>query len=431
MLGRRRSAFEAWRQRLAERSGAHNALLSLVWLAFASSGLVFSEPAPTDALMLGLIVLLPVCGLARPSRLLACFLMLWTVIACAGIASATFAEDTGKALTHTLVTFFLAGGAFTIAGFIAARPLAHLKLVFNGLTVAAVSAAAAGLAGYFDLVGGAEMFTKFGRAAGTFKDPNVFGPFLVPSILYAVHKALEGSLKKILSPLALAGFLSAAVLLSFSRGAWINLLLSLATFLWLSFVTAETKARGQKIAFLSMSSIVLLFGGLAGLLQNDKVASLMQERASLTQDYDVGPEGRFGGQEKARGLILEHPLGIGAAQFSPYFHHEEAHNVYLTVTMASGWMGAGLYIAAVAFTLILGFRECFRRSAMQPFAIIAVSAFLANAAEGFIIDSDHWRHFYLLMAVVWGISASREVQAVVHARAAPSPFRRAGRIAGA
>ncbi len=408
MLRRCIRAFEDWRRNVAGRSFVHNAMLALVWLTFATNGLVFSEPAPTDALMLALIVLLPVVGLSRVTPLLAILLMLFAAIAASGLVAANFAEDTGKAVTHTLVTFFLAGGAFSIAGFVAIRPQANVKLIFNGFLTAAIIAAGTGLAGYFDLFPGAEIFTKFGRATGTFKDPNVFGPFLVPSILYALHKALNGSLKRILAPLGLAGLLSLAVLLSFSRGAWINLLVSLALYLWLNYVTASNKARRQKISFLSISAVALIAAGVAAILQNDRVLDLMQERASVTQDYDVGPEGRFGGQEKARLLILENPLGIGAAQFAPYHHHEEAHNVYLTVTMAAGWMGAGLYLAAVALTLLLGLRESFRTSEMQPFVLIALSVFAANVAEGLIIDSDHWRHFYVMMALIWGAAASRE-----------------------
>lgn len=408
MLRRVVRTVEAWRGDIASRSFVHNAMLALVWLTFATNGFVLSEPSPTDALMLALIVLLPVVGLTRMTPLLAIFLMIWAAIATAGLIAANFADDTFKAVTHTLVTFFLAGGAFSIAGFIAVRPLANVKLIFNGLLTAAIIAAGTGLAGYFELFPGADIFTKFGRAAGTFKDPNVFGPFLVPSILYALHKALDGSLKRILAPLGLAGFLSMAVLLSFSRGAWINLLVSLALYLWLTYVTAESHARRQKVSFLAISGIALITAGVAAILQNDRVRDLMQERASVTQNYDIGPEGRFGGQEKARSLILEHPLGIGAAQFAPYYHHEEAHNVYLTVTMAAGWMGSGLYLAAIALTLMIGFREAFRGSAIQPFVLIALSVFAANAAEGLIIDSDHWRHFYVMMALIWGAAAARE-----------------------
>ena len=53
--------------------------------------------------------------------------------------------------------------------------------------------------------------------------------------------------------------------------------------------------------------------------QHDKMGSFLQDRASLTQSYDVGPAGRFGGQDKAVGLILANPLGLGAGPVS-YTH---------------------------------------------------------------------------------------------------------------
>ena len=47
-----------------------------------------------------------------------------------------------------------------------------------------------GIVGYFDLLPGAhELLTRYGRATGPFKDPNVFGPFLVPALVYALQPA--------------------------------------------------------------------------------------------------------------------------------------------------------------------------------------------------------------------------------------------------
>ncbi len=45
------------------KSAVHRLTLALVWLAVALSAVVFSEPAPFDLLMMGLIVLLPMIGL--------------------------------------------------------------------------------------------------------------------------------------------------------------------------------------------------------------------------------------------------------------------------------------------------------------------------------------------------------------------------------
>jgi hypothetical protein len=387
------------------RSFAHNAILGLVWLAMATSGFVFTEPAPTDVLVLGLIVILPVAGLFRPSPLLAILLLLFAGVAASGLVSATLADDTGKAVTHTLVSLYLAGAAFMFAGFIAVNPAAHLRLILNGLTCAAVLVAASGIAGYFDAFPGAEMFTKFGRASGTFKDPNVYGPFLVPAFLYAIHTALGRSMTRVGFPLLLAGFLAFATFISFSRGAWMNLILALAAYMALSFLTAESNGRRQKIAFLALLGAAMIAGTVAGALQVEKISALVSERASVAQSYDVGPEGRFGGQEKASGLILQNPLGIGAGSFALSYHHEEPHNVYLSMPLNAGWAGAGLYLAAVALTLLLGLKQAFKRTPWQPLVLIAFSAFLANAAEGLIIDTDHWRHFYLLMGMIWGVAS--------------------------
>jgi hypothetical protein len=27
-------------------------------------------------------------------------------------------------------------------------------------------------------------------------------------------------------------------------------------------------------------------------------------------------------------------------------------------------------------------------------------------AEGFIIDTDHWRHFFLILGIIWGLAAA-------------------------
>ena len=45
------------------------------------------------------------------------------------------------------------------------------------------------------------------------------------------------------------------------------------------------------------------------------------------------------------------------------------------------------------------------------------------ACESFIIDSDHWRHFFLILGMIWGMSAAnirRHRQRAVGAAAYPA-----------
>ena len=134
------------------------------------------------------------------------------------------------------------------------------------------------------------------------------------------------------------------------------------------------------------------------------IASLLAERSSLAHDYDVGPEGRFGGQRKAFALILEHPLGIGSQEFTTSYHHEEVHNVYLSLLLNAGWLGGAAYLLLVVTTLQAGIRQCVRPGPLQAPQIVATAAFLGLALEGFVIDIDHWRHFFILQACVFGLA---------------------------
>jgi O-antigen ligase len=207
--------------------------------------------------------------------------------------------------------------------------------------------------------------------------------------------------------LALIGVLALALLLSFSRGAWIALAIAGVLYGGLRILTAPTRARRLKLMVLALLGAGALALLLLGALQIDGIAKLFDERVALTHSYDEGPEGRFGGQEKAAALVLQHPFGIGAQQFAPHYHHEEPHNVYLAVFLNSGWLGGFIFLALILATAFYGMRHALVRTASQPIFLVAYACFVGHALEGLLIDFDHWRHFYLLLALVWGMMLAR------------------------
>ncbi|MDP1639358.1 MAG: O-antigen ligase family protein [Hyphomicrobium sp.] len=395
--------------------------LAAVALTIATSGIVFTEPAPIDLLTIGLIVLLPVVGLVQFNPGLLAYGALWLVAGGCAMFAATFSLDTQQTMTHVGVTLYLYAATFVLAGFIAHSPRSHTELILKAWTVAALIAAAAGIVGYFGLLPGAhDLFTRYDRASGTFKDPNVFGPFIIVPMLYLLSSALDRPLRGVIMPLGVAGFLMLAVFLSFSRGAWINLFLSLVIYGYLLLATTSNVRLRLKIVGLLALGCVMAAGVIVAAASSDQIAEILSQRASLDQSYDTGSEGRFGGQEKAAGLVLENPLGIGAQEFAGRHHPEEAHNVYLTMLMSAGWLGGGTYLIIVALTLVLGLRHALTASATRPLFLVAYAAFAATAFEGMVIDTDHWRHFYVLLAVVWGLMTA--------SAAAPAIARRAPRV---
>lgn len=391
--------------------------LGLVWMAIASGAVVFTEPAPVDLLTIILIGVLPLLRLVRITRGLVVFLAVWIVAGAAALVASIPSPDLARSAIHAGISVYLYAAAFVMAGFIALDPERHTRLVLHAYLWAAFIGALAGIIGYFGLTPGAEeLFTRFDRAAGTFKDPNVFGAFLVPPAVYALHLTVTRPLRRAILPALMLAFLSFAILLSFSRGAWANLAVAMLAYGYFSMVFAPTIRERAKLMALASIAILAASAGLMAASGSDAIGNLLEQRAALTQSYDEGPTGRFGGQAKAKALLIEHPLGIGALTFGSTYHHEDVHNVYISMFLNAGWVGGLVYLAMVLITLVYGLNHALKRSSLQPLYLVVYCSFVAIALEGLVIDTDHWRHFYLLMALIWGLMVS-------HRATGPSPAR--------
>lgn len=395
-------------------SVVHRLTLAFVWLAIASGAIVFSEPAPFDVLSLGLVVLLPAVGLVAFRPLLAGFFFLMMLPAAGALVGVMIAREVPVALTHTAVSIYLYVVTLAYALFVAKRPAVHAELLLKASLAGAIFASLCGIAGYFDLFpGAADLMTRYSRATGLFKDPNVFGPFLIVGFVYAFHLILTRPLRRTLLPGLALALLALAILLSFSRGAWTAAGIALVVYGALYVLTVGSQRARMKFLAMLLVGAAALGCVLAAALQVEAIAELLDQRAALTQGYDEGPDGRFGGQQKAMRLAIENPLGIGAQQFPLFYHHEEAHNVYISMYMNAGWIGGTAFIILMFGTVVLGLRQAFRRVPAQPVFIVAYGAFVGHVLEGFLIDLDHWRHVYVLLAILWGVmAADRGAQAI-------------------
>ena len=115
------------------KSVAHRLVLALVAVTIVSSGFVFSEPAPVDALTIGLIVLLPVVGLVSFNPTLIAYFSLWTVAGACAVLAAALSLDLGITLPHVAVTLYLTLASVVFAGFIAKSPTRAQRADLQGL----------------------------------------------------------------------------------------------------------------------------------------------------------------------------------------------------------------------------------------------------------------------------------------------------------
>src|SRR5690606_31091175 len=137
-------------------------------------------------------------------------------------------------------------------------------------------------------------------------------------------------------------------------------------------------------------------------LADPLVSELFSERASLTQNYDTDPEhGRFESQERAFRMVLEKPLGLGPAQWA-MINDLDTHNVSLHVLVAGGFLSGFAFVGFVLLSLVRCWQAVFRGEPEAGMVGVIVSALVGHFAEAVIIDINNWRHFYLLLGVLWG-----------------------------
>jgi hypothetical protein len=375
---------------------------ALIWLVGFSGAFVFIEPSPYEIVGVLAIVVFALTGLALRTTLAPLVLLL--VLLVIGYATAVVqVSDQTKPVTWVLISVFLAGTAIFYAAMLGANTQRRLELLMSGYVAAALVAALVAIAAYFRLFGGAsDLFLLYGRARGTFNDPNVLGAFLVLPGLLMFQRMLAGRLV-IRSTLMLLVML-AALFLSFSRGAWGQFAFAAAVLMGLTFITTRSVKERLRIVLIAMLGVLAITVFVAALLSIGQVAELFQQRATLDQSYDIGRYGRFGRYALGVELALEHPLGIGPLQFSRYLV-EDPHNTFLNSFMAGGWLGGFCYFTLTAVTAVAGLRLIFVRTPWQPIYLAVYAAFLGTAAESLIIDIDHWRHYFLILGVLWGLMA--------------------------
>jgi hypothetical protein len=392
---------------------------ALVWLVGASGAIVFIEPSPYELVTLAAAVLFFATGLRL--RLVFMPLLLLLVLLNIGysIGAIPFLNDPVVA-NWIATSWYMAVTVIFFAMVISEDTAARLDMLRRGLIVGALIAATTGIAGYFNLVpGGHDLLTLYERARGTFKDPNVLGAFLILPALFSLQSVVSDPFGKSFRSTIAFGIMALAILLAFSRAAWGGLVITSAFMLALMVLTSRSPAQRSRIIVMAVVAVIAVAALLVVLLSFDSVSEMFKQRASFDQSYDEGRFGRFGRHILGAQMALDLPFGIGPLQFHNYFP-EDTHNSYLNAFMSGGWLAGICYPALVFITVIMGFRHVFVRVPWQRAYLAIFAAFLATVGESFVIDTDHWRHFWMMLGAMWGMfAAAQRYKASAEANARP------------
>src|SRR6185312_1127139 len=363
-------------------------LLMVLYITVLASSIAFIEPSPHDGLMCVLLVTAFVAGISF-DRILAVPLALLLVWNIGGLLSLMNVPAEEKAIQYAATSIYLAIAALLFACLFGRNTMTRLATMRAAYVLTATVISFAGIAGYFSLFPHAhDLFATFDRALGAFKDPNVFGPYLIWPALIVIERMLTRRIGAL--DLTIVGILLLGLLLSFSRGAWFHFGVSCAITVALTMFSAPTLRDRFRIFAITAFSVATAAALVVVLLSFQSIGGMFEQRAHLIQYYDVGSGGRFRLQEQALSVVLNMFNGMGPFEFARVYGLQQ-HNVYLQAFIVYGWIGGMAYILLLASTLWIALRTVLVRTPWQPYLITAFGAFVGEVLEGFVIDTDHWR----------------------------------------
>ena len=239
--------------------------------------------------------------------------------------------------------------------------------------------------------------TESDRSRAFFQDPNVFGPFLIPPALILIEEILRPRLlsARLATKAVLLAILLVGILFSYSRGAWANLAVALVVLgLILSLRggarTALTLVAVTAVTAATIAAVVVATGS----------GDFLAERAR-PQTYDTD---RFSGQRAGLRPAAEYPFGAGPGQFESVARIS-AHSTYARALGEEGYPGLLTLLALLGFTLVAGLRNAVAGRGTHGIGSAALlAAWCGLLANSTVIDTLHWRHLWVVAALIWAAS---------------------------
>lgn len=411
-------------------------LLELLMLGVATATMVSVEPAPCDTFFVAFV------GGA-----------LWQARDTLSVHGRALFTWTGGALAiHTALTALLLLVYFNVSGVRFAAITFYLIALFvalivwrdmeNHLNHLAAAYALSFVPVVTALPWGSEL--QIGdRFMGWFKDPNVLAAYAVPGILLCLSiLAIRGVRAKGWQSLSLAVALAILIGITASRGAFVNLgigigalfilaiwyrlrawvvattgfvVVALATGLWLGpllSVVDDLATREGGIVVEESPSQGAQSGSDLPAAQGQTVSSSPEPVALSSRPFWSDP-GRINNYVAGMRVAVGHPLGVGPANYErhaiQYAPANEpfanaAHSLYFRALVETGALGLVSLLVFLGGVLRLSWPSR-AESGDQFIPLFLVSTLAGALVHSILIDTIHWRHFWLIIGFAVALRA--------------------------
>jgi O-antigen ligase len=146
-----------------------------------------------------------------------------------------------------------------------------------------------------------------------------------------------------------------------------------------------------------LMTLIVALSALALFVSVTGSANFLSERARL-QSYDTS---RFNAQETGLQLVAAYPFGVGPGQFESYVP-VSAHSTYVRALAEQGVLGVVTIFGLIVVTLVLAGRNAvLGRDTYGLGSAALLGAWCGLMANSAFVDTLHWRHFWLVAALIW------------------------------
>lgn len=372
-------------------------------IALLLMAVVRFEPAPTDLCFAVIMCVAAVTGRFRMSRVPPLLRWIVALLLVINLASLVDVVSFSAAVRFLFITVYLLIFALWLTAYV--NSPAHAGVVVRTwLVIAVISAVVASLALHVPIPGRSLLNVKDEgqRASGLFKDPNVFGPFLIPIAVILLEQRIARRSVRLFRLRAVSTWmcllaLTVGVVFSYSRAAWANYAIAVIVML----AASSARRAGARRALRALIVLLLIGGLTVVILSASGSIHFLEQRAHL-QSYDTQ---RFAAQSFGWKLGWTHPLGIGPGQFE--FHSRVAsHSTFVRVFSEQGFVGLLLWVALLISTLVLALRNVvLGRDTYGIGSAALLGAWCGLIFNSAVVDTLHWRHLWVVVALIWAGAA--------------------------
>jgi len=284
------------------------------------------------------------------------------------------------------------------------------------------------------------LFGRFMRAYGTFEQPNPYAGYLGLTLPLAVGLLVAGIVRVgervrggwLVWAAGCGALMSAAMIMSWSRGAWLGLAVAVAV-MGVAVVARSGRAAvpGTVLALLVVS--ILLAGELArippSIVQrfSDFVPYLTvtDVRGVEITDANFAVLERMAHWQSALAMWADHPwLGVGIGNYEPVYPRYalpmwplplgHAHNYYLNIGAEAGVVGLAAYLLLWGLALVGAWRATRRTWGWQWGVALGVLGVLVHLSVHNLFDNLYVHGIYLHVAILLGMGGTTDASRMLN-----------------